>query len=220
MPCTQEVNLGITIGGRRFPVHPLDIISPSLSSTDNTTRYGTFIPQSFSVGAGEFDLLLGDMFLRNVYSLYDFGDFQDAQGVIMGNPYVKLLSITNATAASAEFHQLRGGSANEANKISNAQTSATGYASSSSTLSTSSDSLDRLIRYAEIMLSLLAISTFLLIVAVGMMVYFMLFKRNKRTASAEAASDSAGGGNFGLGHLRPPGPAYHQVPSARSSVVP
>lgn len=219
MPCTQEVNLGITIGGRRFPVHPLDIISPSLSSTDNTTCYGTFIPQSFSVGAGEFDLLLGDMFLRNVYSLYDFGDFQDAQGTVMGNPYVKLLSITNATAASAEFHKLRGGSANEANQISNAQTSATGYASSSSTTSTTSDTLDRLIRYAEIMLSLLAISTFLLVVGVGMMVYFMFFKRNKRTVSAGATSDSAGGG-FGLGHLRPPGPAYHQVPSARSSVVP
>lgn len=222
MPCTQEVNLGITIGGRRFPVHPLDIISPSLTSTDNTTCYGTFIPQSFSVGAGEFDLLLGDMFLRNVYSLYDFGDFQDAQGTVMGNPYVKLLSITNATTASAEFHQLRGGSASEANKVSNAQSSSVGPTSSSSTVSTTSDTLDRLVRYAEIMMSLLAISTFLLVIAVGTMAYFLFFKRNKRTrnAPAGAAPDATGGSGFGLGHLRPPGPAYQQVPSARSSVVP
>lgn len=220
MPCTQEVNLGITIGGRRFPVHPLDIISPSLSATDNTTCYGTFIPQSFSVGAGEFDLLLGDMFLRNIYSLYDFGDFQDAQGTVMGNPYVKLLSITNATTASAEFHQLRGGSANEANKISNAQTSAAGYSSSSSSAgSNTSDTLNQLVRYAEIMMGILAISTFLLVVAVGTMAYLMFFKRNKRTAPPGAASGDAGGGGFGLGHLRPPGPAYHQVPSARNTVV-
>lgn len=217
VPCTEEVNVGLSIAGRRFPIHPLDIISPSLTGTDNTTCYGTFIPQSFSVGAGEFDILLGDMFLRNVYSLYDLGDFEDDQGT-MGNPYVKLLSITNATTASQEFHKLRGGSASEANKISNAQSSS-GSVSSSSTVSVSSATLDRLVRYAEVLLSLLAVCITLLLLAVGLMVYFIFFKR-KRSAPTRPAPEDSGLSGFGLGHLRPPGAVYEQVPSARNSVVP
>jgi saccharopepsin len=217
VPCNQEVNLGLSIGGRRFPIHPLDVISPSLTGTNNSTCYGTFIPQSFSVGAGEFDLLLGDVFLRNVYALFDLGDWEDSQATIMGNPYVKLLSITNGTTASTEYHKLRGGSETEANKISNAQSSSSGSVSSSNVY-TSSDTLDHLVRYAEIMLSLLAVTTVLLVAAVCMLVYFVFFKR-KRTTPAEPESDS-GISAFGLGHLRPPGPAYQQVPSARNSVVP
>jgi saccharopepsin len=216
VPCKEQVNLGFTIGGRRFPVHPLDIISPSLTATDNTTCYGTFIPQSFSVGVGEFDLLLGDMFLRNVYSLYDLGDFMDDKRT-MGNPYIKLLSITNATAASEEFHRLRGGTANEANNISNAQSSL-GSVFSSSTVSVNSETLDRLVRYAEIILSLLAISTTLLVSAVGIMVYFVFFKR-RRNASTRPSPDESSLSSYGLGHLRAPGPSYQQVPSVRNSEV-
>ncbi|KAJ1308995.1 hypothetical protein OPQ81_004677 [Rhizoctonia solani] len=220
VPCNQEINLGLTIGGRRFPIHPLDIISPSLSSNNNATCYGAFIPQSFSAGAGEFDILLGDMFLRNVYSLYDLGDFEDEKGTVMGTPYIKLLSITNGTASSEEFHKIRGGAANEANKISNAQAS-TGSVSSPSTVSVSSSMLDRLIRYAEILLSLLAISTTLLILGIGILVYYVFFKR-KRNAPTRGSSDdpSLDLSGFSLNHLRPPGPAYQQVPSARSSLVP
>ncbi|CAE7103022.1 unnamed protein product, partial [Rhizoctonia solani] len=47
IPCKEEIDLGLTIGGRRFPIHPLDIITPSLSSNDNVTCYGTLIPQTF-----------------------------------------------------------------------------------------------------------------------------------------------------------------------------
>ncbi|KAG9095346.1 hypothetical protein FS749_010622 [Ceratobasidium sp. UAMH 11750] len=217
VPCDQEVNIGLSIGGRRFPMHPLDVTSPSLTATDNTTCYGTFIPQTFSVGAGEFDLLLGDVFLRNVYAMFDLGDWEDGQTNTMGNPYVKLLSLANATAASAEFHKLRGGSATEANKISNAQSSVAPSSFSSPTVSVGA--LDRLIRYAEIMLSLLAVSTVLVILAVGVLVYSVFFRRKRAAVSAGPAADSSTSA-FGLGHLRPPGPAYHQVPSARNSAVP
>ncbi|KAH7343446.1 aspartic peptidase domain-containing protein [Rhizoctonia solani] len=220
VPCKEEVNLGLSIGGRRFPIHPLDIISPSLSSNDNTTCYGTFIPQSFSVGADEFDILLGDMFLRNVYSLYDLGDFEDDRGNGMGNPYIKLLSIANGTTSSEEFHKIRGGSPTEANKISNVQASS-GSASSSSTVSVSSGALDRLIRYAEILLSLLAVSTTLIIVGLAILVYYVFFGR-KRNVPAGGLSNDPGLdlSGFSLSHLRPPGAAEQQVPSARSSLVP
>ncbi|KAG9125660.1 hypothetical protein FRC07_006723 [Ceratobasidium sp. 392] len=223
VPCNQEVNIGFSIGGRRFPMHPLDTTSPSVTGTDNNTCYGTFLPQTFSAGAGEFDILLGDVFLRNVYAMFDLGDWKDGQTNVMGNPYVKLLSLTNATAASTEFHKLRGGSATEANKISNAQSSVSS-GSSSSTVSVGSDKLNYLIRYAEVMLSLLTISTFLLVLAVGMLVYVVFFKHKRPVTSTEPAADSgtsASASALGLGlHLRPPGPVYQQVPSARSSVVP
>ncbi|KAG9104273.1 hypothetical protein FRC06_004023 [Ceratobasidium sp. 370] len=209
VPCDQEVNIGLSIGGRRFSMHPLDVTSPSLTATDNSTCYGTFIPQTFSVGVGEFDLLLGDVFLRNVYAMFDLGDWEGGQTNTMGNPYVKLLSITNATAASAEFHKLRGGSATEANKISNAQSSLSPSGSSSSTVSVGSDALNHLIRYAEIMLSLLAVSTLLLVLAVGMLVYFVFFRRKRAVVSTGPTADSSTPA-FGLSHLRPPGPVYHQ----------
>ncbi|KAG8753314.1 hypothetical protein FRC12_011584 [Ceratobasidium sp. 428] len=218
VPCDQEVNIGLSIGGRRFPMHPLDVISPSLTSTDNRTCYGTFLPMSFSVGAGEFDLLLGDVFLRNVYAVFDLGDWENGRTDITGNPYVKLLSITNATAASTDFHKLRGGSANEANRISNAQSSVSSDFSSSA-VSAGSDKLDHLIRYAEILLSLLALSTFIIVLAAGVLVY-VLFFRHKRVVISSGSVVDSGTSTLGIGHLRPPGPVYQQVPSARSSVVP
>ena len=53
------------------------------------------------------DFLIGDNFLRSVYSVYDFGDF-DASGN-MGNPYMKFLPLVDPDRASVEFHKLRGG---------------------------------------------------------------------------------------------------------------
>ncbi|QRV72918.1 aspartyl protease [Ceratobasidium sp. AG-Ba] len=218
VPCNQEVDIGLSIGGRRFPVHPMDTTSPSLTSPDNSTCYGTFIPQTFSVSEGQFDMILGDVFLRNVYAMFDLGDWENGQLDSMGSPYVKLLSVTNATTASAEFHQLRGGAPTDANKISNAQSSTSSFSPSSSTVSVGEDKLDHLARFAEIMLSLLAVNTLLLVIGVGVLVYFVFFRR-RRARSSGPASDT-GAFPFDLGHLRPPGAAYQPVPSARNSVVP
>ena len=52
---------------RRFDLHPLDLVMASLSDANQCV--GTFIPQSLAVGSGEFDILAGDAFLRNVYTL-------------------------------------------------------------------------------------------------------------------------------------------------------
>lgn len=53
------------------------------------------------------DWLIGDNFLRSVYSVYDFGDYDKSGN--MGNPYVKLLSLVDPNVASKEFHAARGG---------------------------------------------------------------------------------------------------------------
>ena len=56
------------------------------------------------------DFLIGDNFLRSVYAIYDFGDF-DSTGA-MGNPFMQMLSIIDPDQASVEFHNARGGSPN------------------------------------------------------------------------------------------------------------
>ncbi|KAG5646556.1 hypothetical protein DXG03_002859 [Asterophora parasitica] len=106
VPCDHEINMALQIGGQIYPIHPLDITPSGLTATNNTC-VGSFVPQIVSVGAGEFDWLIGDNFLRSVYSIYDFGDF-DEKGK-MGNPYMRLLSIIDPDDASVSFHKARGG---------------------------------------------------------------------------------------------------------------
>ncbi|KAF9507201.1 hypothetical protein BS47DRAFT_339884 [Hydnum rufescens UP504] len=77
------------------------------SLSDSTKCVGSIVPQDLAAGGGEFDILAGDVFLRNVYTVFDFGDFASQSNLTMGNPYVKLLSTTNITAASLEFDKLR-----------------------------------------------------------------------------------------------------------------
>lgn len=96
--CTR----GITV-----PIHPLDLTSPGVYSlTDGQSiTYCTNAFRPLTIDNLPFDFVLGDSFLRNAYAVYDFGDF-DASGN-MGKPYVKLLPLTDQTAASASFKKNR-----------------------------------------------------------------------------------------------------------------
>jgi saccharopepsin len=105
VPCDYEVDMALQIGGQVFPLHPLDVTPKGLS--DTTICVGSFVGQSVSVGAGEFDWLIGDNFLRSVYSIYDFGDY-DSNGVA-GDPYMRMLPIIDPVQGSKDFHKLRGG---------------------------------------------------------------------------------------------------------------
>ncbi|KAF9004739.1 hypothetical protein BDQ17DRAFT_1354592 [Cyathus striatus] len=53
----------------------------------------------------DFDIMLGDDFLRNVYSIYDFGDNQ-SNGT-SGEPYMQLLAKTNFDKAKDQFVSIR-----------------------------------------------------------------------------------------------------------------
>ncbi|KAG7096969.1 hypothetical protein E1B28_004366 [Marasmius oreades] len=107
VPCNAEIDMALQIKGQIFPVHPVDLIP---KDTSNPSRcVGSFVPQSLSIGPQQFDWLIGDNFLRSVYSVYDFGDF-DANNQ-MGDPYVQLLSLVNPDQASKDFAKARGGTA-------------------------------------------------------------------------------------------------------------
>ncbi|KAG8696758.1 hypothetical protein FRC08_006954, partial [Ceratobasidium sp. 394] len=107
VPCMAEGVVSFTIGAVTVPIHPLDLTLPQVY-TKSTGEKATHCINTFvSLGADltPFDFLFGDSFLRNVYAVYDFGDF-DASGN-MGKPYIKLLPLTDPTAASASFKKNR-----------------------------------------------------------------------------------------------------------------
>jgi len=100
--------MALEFGGQIFPLNPLDV-SISVPG-DASMCVGSFIPGSFSTETGQFDFLIGDNFLRSVYAIYDFGNF-DSTGA-MGSPFMQMLSMINPDQASVEFHNQRGGSPN------------------------------------------------------------------------------------------------------------
>lgn len=111
IPCDQELNITIKFGGMEFPVHPLDTNDDNFQVRDDSGKrvcLGSFQPitSAFSL-LGEFDIILGMSFMRNVYSLMDFGKFVDGSSNDRGDPYMQLLSVTNKAAAHADFVQVR-----------------------------------------------------------------------------------------------------------------
>jgi len=149
-------------------MHPLDV-SPS-SLTDPSSCVGSFVPQAVAVGANQFDWLIGDAFLRSVYTIYDFGDF-DSSGN-MGNPYVKLLSLVDPNKASVEFHQARGGTANGG--ITYNAANVTGDASTTVQISQElTNTLDKIGTYVPIMLAIMGLNALVIILLlVAAAVYF------------------------------------------------
>ncbi|TFK40751.1 aspartic peptidase domain-containing protein [Crucibulum laeve] len=114
VPCDQEVNVTFLFSGKEYRIHPLDMtMEPHLiglesikNSKGERSCIGTFQPFSYSRDIINYDMILGMSFMRNVYTLFDYGDF------VLGfnttkDPYIQLLSITNATEAHSDFVTVR-----------------------------------------------------------------------------------------------------------------
>ncbi|KAN0087502.1 Aspartic peptidase domain containing protein [Tylopilus felleus] len=110
VPCGQLINVTFNFGGISYPVHPLDVSSSDFGlafSNGNPACIGTFQPISSAFSLlGEYDMILGMAFLRNTYTLINFGNMVEG-GSSSNNPYVQLLSLTNETAAVNDFIQVR-----------------------------------------------------------------------------------------------------------------
>jgi hypothetical protein len=183
LPCDAEIDMAFQIGGQVFPLHPLDV-SPTLP-LDLSTCVGSFIPQSVSVGK-DVDWLLGDNFLRAVYSVYDFGDF-DSSGK-MGNPYMKLLSVVDPDQASADFHQIRGG-------IPRTNITYTGLSAAAAALSfglsdDTSQALEMIAKFIPPMLALIAVTCIVLIICC--IVWFVSFCRKRKARAVPRIPRSRG----------------------------
>ncbi|KAI0268191.1 acid protease [Gloeopeniophorella convolvens] len=239
VPCDAEIDLALQFDGQIFPVHPLDVVPKSL--TEPGKCMGSFIPQDFSsVGAGNFDMIVGDNFLRSVYSVYDFGDF-DASGH-MGSPYIKLLTLVEPNAASQEFASARG-SVPRTNITFSASNSTVAASTGSSTVTLPDDvtnTLHRINLFLPIMIAILGVNAIVvLLLAAGAFIYMFRHRsvsgRNRRSARRLTPMPLAGvstdafeppresGQHSSLQHVYqpvsmaltddtfvPPSPAFHQ----------
>ncbi|KAF8974567.1 aspartic peptidase domain-containing protein [Flammula alnicola] len=173
VPCSAEIDMALQIGGQVFPIHPLDV-NPS-TAVDPTLCIGSFVPQSFNIGT-DFDWLIGDNFLRSVYSVYDFGDF-DSTGQ-MGNPYMKLLSVIDADQASVDFHDQRGGTPRT--NITYSGLNGISVAPSFSISTDISNSLELIGKFIPAMLGIVALNALILIVCCTVWLINFIRKRRLR----------------------------------------
>ncbi|KAJ7078652.1 aspartic peptidase A1 [Mycena epipterygia] len=111
VPCGQMINLTFYFGGAAFPIHPLDVVDDNFKILDKSGNHvciGAFQPitSAFSL-FGNFDMIMGMTFLRNAYTLMDFGDWIDDSSVDRVDPYIQLLPLTNLATAHQDFVNAR-----------------------------------------------------------------------------------------------------------------
>ncbi|KAJ7904511.1 aspartic peptidase domain-containing protein [Mycena olivaceomarginata] len=181
VPCSAEVDIALQFGGQVYPIHPLDMTPNNLG--DASICVGSFVPQTLSVGAGEFDWLVGDNVLRSMYSVYDFGDFDSNNK--MGNPYVKLLALVDPNEASKDFHKVRGGTA-LSNITYNAANTSTNDPATVSVSTDISDNLTKIVAFLPAMLGIMALNALVLIVLIVFGVWFMCRKRKTKATTRKA----------------------------------
>ncbi|PBK97381.1 acid protease [Armillaria gallica] len=116
VPCDEEVNVTFKFSGNSYHVHPLDAtMDPSLINmdlTDSTGRpycVGSFQPFIFAPPFPTYDMILGMSFLRNVYAVFNYGDFVAGGNdtTVREDPYVQLLSTTDPAEAHSDFVAVR-----------------------------------------------------------------------------------------------------------------
>ncbi|KAJ8481245.1 hypothetical protein ONZ45_g15372 [Pleurotus djamor] len=110
VPCGQYIPLSFRFGGIEYPVHPLDVVNDDFALTDKLGKrvcIGAFQPitSAFSL-LGNYDMILGMSFLRNVYSLLDYGNWVE-HSKDEDDPYIQMLPLTNVAEAKASFIQIR-----------------------------------------------------------------------------------------------------------------
>ncbi|KAG8776771.1 hypothetical protein FRC12_000698 [Ceratobasidium sp. 428] len=110
VPCMAEAQLEITMGKQSIPIHPLDLTKVSILTFPdghNLTACLSYYNEASYYGSDN-DLVLGDAFLRNVYAVYNYGDYNNTEsGLSHDTPFIQLLPLTNASVASAEFKDAR-----------------------------------------------------------------------------------------------------------------
>ncbi|KAJ7110704.1 aspartic peptidase domain-containing protein, partial [Mycena crocata] len=108
IPCNTTSVVTVVIGGRPFPIHPLDL--SELDEIDDRNATGVF--GSICVGliqAAEpnenLDALFGDIFMRNFYSVFNFGNVQATSPDDSASMH--FLSLTDPHAAAADVLNVR-----------------------------------------------------------------------------------------------------------------
>lgn len=123
------------------------------------------------------DWLVGDNFLRSVYAVYDFGDY-DAKGS-MSDPYIQFLSLVDPDEASADFHEQRGGQPNQ--NISYTGLSEAAIAPSFFISDDVSETIVLIGKLVPTMLGIIALNTIILVMLLaGGLCFWMKRRRSRR----------------------------------------
>ncbi|KAJ7358490.1 aspartic peptidase domain-containing protein [Mycena albidolilacea] len=104
VPCDTPVSFSVTFGGQPYPLHPLDLtdLRTQVGPDGTTYKYCVgSITNGGTITTGGTDALYGDSFLRNVYTVFSFGDNTTA------TPYVQLMSQTNEWESTQDFAHVR-----------------------------------------------------------------------------------------------------------------
>lgn len=135
----------------------------------------------------------------------------------MGNPYIKLLALTDPNEASQEFVSVRGGTAknNITYSASSVQNSSSGGSVSVSLSSSTADKLSKLVNYIPAVLGILALNALALLVIAGVGVCWLC--RGRRRSGAKGIKK--GRSQFSLRSPTPyPGVAGQDTSSADGHV--
>ncbi|KIJ14689.1 hypothetical protein PAXINDRAFT_99947 [Paxillus involutus ATCC 200175] len=108
VPCMSQANLSFTFGSDTYPVNPMELTTP-VTITDNGKQY-TVCLNSFRTPLDgkqpDMDFLLGDIFMRNVYSVFNYGN-STTSGDDSKSASIQLLSRTNKDQVYQDFAAAR-----------------------------------------------------------------------------------------------------------------
>ncbi|GBE88337.1 acid protease [Sparassis crispa] len=100
VPCSTKLNISMVFGESIYAVDPLDSTHVDVSDDGSFTCIGAI---SYSSASGGVDFILGSSFLRNVYTLFHWGNWTENR---TNQPYMQLLSLTDPDKAWANFDTL------------------------------------------------------------------------------------------------------------------
>ncbi|KAG9309960.1 aspartic peptidase domain-containing protein [Chiua virens] len=113
VPCLEQVNLSFSFTGATYPINPMELSSP-VRVTDQKDQYtvcvNAFRPPLNKQTEHELDFLLGDIFMRNVYSVFNFANGSTMHGDANADAKgasIQLLSRTNRDQVYADFENSR-----------------------------------------------------------------------------------------------------------------
>lgn len=156
---------------------------PTLTSANaNCTpiSYVTLLPFGDNSRFCHSDMLVGDNFLRSVYSVYDFGDFDESGK--MGDPYMQLLSLVDPDEASKDFAQNRG--SQPKTNITYVGLNGTMIQPLFSLSTQANQTLDTIGKFFPAILGIAALNALVVLVVVIGAVVYMCRKRQRATRTA------------------------------------
>ncbi|KAJ7613901.1 aspartic peptidase domain-containing protein [Mycena polygramma] len=197
VPCSTPIRMSTFFGGQRIRIHPLDVVDLTTAVGPDGQNYTICvgaITNGDVLSAGSLDANFGDTFLRNTYTVFNFGNETT-------KPHVQLLSVTPRGAAN-DFKRVRAkalrngppelapadiialfdaastsGSSGADGKLSN------NLAAAASTASNNTDS--QVSKYAPIVIGLLGANLVLLVVLVAFGVVWFI-RGGRRVGSVTA----------------------------------